>query len=160
MRHAAIALVVLIAGGCGGPPTVSVDLRLAEDIPPLGSLARLRMIVRVCGQNELALADNIDVNADRVAIEAAVTPGDVFYVWLQGWDECNPPCVEDSLQAMNDQSCVCINDGETPNYQVFRYEACSAWVSATEDALVPLTLSTVDRDSRLCPPAPRSSCDP
>ena len=160
MRRAAIALIALLGGACGGPADRVGGPPAREDIPPLGSLARLRMIVRVCGQNELALADNIDVGADRVAIEAAVTPGDVFYVWLQGWDECNPPCVEDSLQAMNDQSCVCINDGETPNYQVFPVRGLLCVGLRDGDALVPLTLSTVDRDSRLCPPAPRSSCDP
>lgn len=159
MRRLLPIVMLLLATACGGPPTVTVDLRLGEATPPVASLARLRLIVRVCGQNELALADNIDTNATDFGVEAAVQPGDTFYVWLQGWDQCNPPCVEDSLQAMNDQSCVCINDGQTPNYQVFRYEACSAWVSATEDALVPLTLAEVDRDSRLCPPPPRQSCD-
>lgn len=153
-------VLLLLMTACSAPPNVTIDLRRSDEVPPLRGLARLRMIVRVCDQSELALAQNLPLDAGTVPIEAPVNPGDLFYVWLQGWDECNPPCVADTPDAMSQQSCVCVDDGQTPPNQIFRYEACSAWVRATEDALVPLTLAAVEPGRRLCPPTPRTSCEP
>lgn len=151
-------VVLGVLAGCGGPPTVAIDLRRSNDVPPLAGLARLRMIVRVCGQNELAAAQNLPLDGSGAPIEAGVTPGELFYVWLQGWEECTGPCVPDSADAMNQQACVCIEDGQTPLNQIFRYEACSMWAQSTEDALIPLTLAPVNPDARLCPPPPMTSC--
>ncbi len=154
----AVAALAAALSACGAPPTVAIDLRRSNQVPPLAGLARLRMIVRVCGQSELALAQNLPLDGSGDPLEASVTPGDLFYVWLQGWEECVGPCVPDSADAMNQQACVCIEDGQTPMNQIFRYEACSDWARAEEDALIPLTLAPVNPDQRLCPPAPMTSC--
>lgn len=161
MNRAAEAVLLLTlfasAAACSpSPPTLSLVLTPDQDTPPLTDLTRLRLIVRTCDSNQLALAKDIPLDGTPTEkLEAPVLPGTTFYAWLQGWEECNPPCIPED-QADEDD-CTCVN--AVPAAQIFNYEGCTKWIEAEENTrrTIPFAPKTTPR---LCPPEPlpRGDC--
>ena len=157
LRVALMAMAVLL-GSCGPtPPRVSISVRLGSNAPPIGGLARLRLLVRECEKKEPTVAMNLAKTAPdgNEQLDAPVEPGKSFYVWVQAWQECNPPCVPLSSAQVSD--CACVED--LPRAQVLTAEACSDWIKATEDQTeLTLTLHPINAQ-RLFPPLPLRDCD-
>jgi hypothetical protein len=140
-----------LAFGCNAPPTVSVLVIRGDGTPDLTDLARLRLVVRTCDSNQPAVAQNIPIDGEQPpSIDGAVVPGTSFYVWLQGWEPCNPPCIPE-MNAEHDD-CTCIAD-DVPAAQILNYEACTDWIDTSADIRRTLTLAP-KADPPLCPPAP------
>lgn len=138
------------------PPTLSLVLMPDPDTPPLTDLTRLRLIVRTCDTNQLALARDIPLNGTPPEkLEAPVLPGTTFYAWLQGWEECNPPCIPE--ESADEDDCTCVN-AEPPS-QIFNYEGCTDWIEAENNTLRAIPFAPKSAD-RLCPPdpLPREDC--
>jgi hypothetical protein len=154
LRRIDALLAALLLSSCSAPPRVSVLVIRGEGTPEIGDLTRLRLIVRTCDSNQPALAQNVPLT-DPEAIEGPVVPGTSFYVWLQGWEPCNPPCIPEGQAQPND--CTCVGD-EVPPAQIFKYEACTDWLEANANVRRTLTLAP-KADPPLCPPAPLTAAD-
>ena len=134
--------------GCSAPPTVSVLVIRGEGTPELSDLTRLRLVVRTCDE-QVAVAQNLPLD-DPEKIEAPLIPGTNFYVWLQGFEACNPPCVPEADTNPEMSVCTCYA-GEDPTEQIMTYEACTNWLAADADIRRTLTLSP-RAEPPLCPP--------
>ncbi len=151
-RSALLALALALPA-CSGPPTVSVLLLRGDGTPELSDLTRLRLIVRRCDSDKPVLAQNIPIDgADTPKLPGALVPGTSFYVWIQGWEHCNPPCIPETELDPDSNVCTCF-DGEDPPEQVYRYEACTDWLDTNTDVRRTLTLAP-KASPALCPPAP------
>jgi len=127
---------------CGTePPRVTVTLN-PQNVPNLAELARLELRVERCGKAPVMSELSQTMNSSA---ELGVTPGERFMVWVRGWQFCNPPCEPEASAGSN--ACVC----RDPRPQTITAEACSAWITAANDANVQLTLTPVEGR---CPPPP------
>lgn len=149
----ALALLASITA-CNAPPTVSVLVVRGEGVPAISKLARLRLIVRSCDSPQPSIAENLPLTSPP-SIEGPIVPGTSFYLWLQGWEACNPPCVPENPTEPNPDPCTCFAN-ETPIEQRLGYEACTNWRDADTDIRLTLTLSP---KAGLCPPAPLPATD-
>jgi hypothetical protein len=141
---------IAILAACSPPPTLSLVVAPEQGtVPPIASLARLRLIIRTCDSNEPALAENIPIRGGADPIEAPVIPGTTFYAWIQGWEECNPPCKLES--EARDDDCTCVQDA-VPPAQVFKYEGCTDWIESPDDDRRTLPFAPKS-NPRLCPPS-------
>lgn len=144
------------------PPSVVVNLSLATE--QLNGLSRLRIIARECDVTQIALLQDVTLTSPpsaRVPLEAAVQPGNAFYVWVQGWGPCSPanaPCV--TADEARPGECTCFEDRTDfePKHQVWKQEDCSTWLRAAgDDTTVALRLEPQGRKS--CPPPLSTTCD-
>ena len=143
------SLVLMALCACSAPPTMSLLVIRGDGTPELSDLSRLRLIVRTCDSNQPALAQNVPTDgAQPPKIEGPVVPGTSFYVWLQGWEPCNPPCIPEGEAQPDD--CTCVGD-EVPAAQIFKYEACTDWLEADTDTRRTLTIAP-KAVPPLCPP--------
>ena len=148
-----LLLLLALAGCDGAPPVLSVGVELAPTAPRINEFARLRLVVRRCGEEDLAFAEDLQ-SSGALSIEAGVVPGDAFYVWVQGWESCNTTCVEPN-EATRDDDCRCITETRSER---LRAEDCSDWLRLPEGGKS-LTL-TLDATSARCPPVvPANGCD-
>lgn len=152
MRIPCAVAALLLAAACSpAPPTVTVVVAEGAGAPDVLGLARLRMVVGVACQDTPVVDQALPVRAgDPAPLSTELLPGTEFYVHMQGWLQCNPPCVQPEVA--EDGDCVCFDDLDPPA-QILRAEGCTDWETAAEDRQVTVTLS--DRLG-LCPPAPRT----
>ena len=161
MKHWIVGALCAVTFACGdAPPTVSVIVGQAASARPISELSRLRLLVRACAEDQLAIAEDLPVTpGGRPRFEAAVPPGEVFYVWLQGWAKCEAgvACLPEGQAEPSD--CTCVGDDAAPA-QILVSEACSGWLRTSEvGAQLSLTLNSVERGlARLCPPARPADC--
>jgi hypothetical protein len=148
-------LLLALGAACSPPPpTVTVVVAEGAGAPAVIGLARLQLIVGAACQDTPLVDQALPVQGDDPApLEVALLPGAEFYVHMQGWLACNPPCIQPDVATAGD--CVCFDD-LTPSAQILRAEGCTDWRTAAEDTQVTVSLS--DRLG-LCPPAPRT-CGP
>ena len=151
MRRRVYALLLTFAVACSpAPPRVTVVVAEGAGAPDTAGLARLRLVIGQAGEATPLVDQALPVRGgDPAPLEAELLPGADFYVHLQGWLQCNPPCVQPEVADVGD--CVCFDD-LAPAAQILRAEGCTGWETAAEDRQVTVTLS--DRLG-LCPPDPR-----
>jgi hypothetical protein len=157
-----VALVCLACIACSPDgPHVALDISAGTNVPALNKLARLRLIVRPCGTDKLAYLENIDTSQPLTQkFEAAVAPGQTFYVWVQGWAQCMPDpgtmCVPEA-NGVTGRDCECFTD-LMPMMQREVEEYCSPWMQAAEGrtqltaVLGPVVVGT-------CPPMDLADCN-
>lgn len=145
---------VFIMAGCGAEaPTLDVDVTVGAAATPIAELTRLRMVVRRCGKEDLAYAADLKTE-QNATLDAAVIPGDAFYVWIQGWvacdtDECTPD------QDASDGMCRCV--GAAPPVQRMVSEGCTGWLRL--DGGSERISIEIGQTSSSCPPTKPRSCD-
>lgn len=141
---ALVACTLASASACESEPP-RVVVRVSPQTFEASS--RLRVIVRECGKEELALVEDVSPSASSGTVEqleAALLPAKTFYVWLQLWHPCEATtCKNDALPG----ECACLPE-ETPTAQRIEEEACSPWITAPTD--VTLSLHPIGG----CPPDP------
>lgn len=153
MRRALALLVstqLALAACDASPPMLRLSVAVAPTSPALDTLARLRLVVRRCGEERLAFAR--DVNPADASLDAGVLPGEPFYVWLQGWSTCESgaACVDDA-DAVSDGECRCESN------QRLVAEGCTPWLRVPSGRQE-LEL-VLDGTSTSCPPKAPTSCD-
>lgn len=153
MRRIAPCLALAALLGCGeSSPTVTVAVVQGTGAPDVSGLVRLTMEVRACEVDAPIIDTELPVTGAAPAPQPVdLAPGTPFYVHLQGWLACNPPCVQPDRATTQD--CVCVDDPEAPA-QILRSEGCTQWTRAEVDRQVTVTLSGT---LGLCPP-PATAC--
>src|SRR5262249_21611629 len=117
----------------------------------------LRLLVRIC-MGELAVATDLPTtrppNASPLKIEGALSPGQTFYIWLQGWVQCTGTCVP-ADNATHGVDCECLD--VQPAQQIQRSEFCTTWEKASGGRTqVTAVLRAVTAGT--CPPPPLFDC--
>jgi hypothetical protein len=168
-RVALAASIVLsaLAGAACAPEGPHIILSVTTDdkdtsVPPLSALARLHLIVRACGKGTLPVNTDIPLTSSgggpAKTIEAALVPGETFYVWLQGWVACTDTCVPGD-NAVHGVDCECL-PSEDPPQQIMRSEFCTQWEKVDKDesrVQVPAVMQHVVPGT--CPAAPITDCN-